>query len=222
MSDPRRPPGRAHWVVLAVVLLALVVLALTVPLPTPLELRDRVAALGAWAPAAFLALHAVVTVTPVPRTAFSLAAGLLFGPWLGLGLCLVASTISAVVAVAVVRRLGGRAVRRLGPGRVRMLEARLSSRGLLAVTSTRLVPAIPFAPLNYTFGVTTVRWRPYLLGTAIGLVPGTAAVVLLGDAATGSFSPPMLIVFLVSGAIGLAGVLLCARAPERPGAEPAE
>ncbi|MHC1557583.1 TVP38/TMEM64 family protein [Actinomycetospora sp. C-140] len=222
MSDPRRPPGRAHWVVLAVVLLALVVLALTVPLPTPLELRDRVAALGAWAPAAFLALHAVVTVTPVPRTAFSLAAGLLFGPWLGLGLCLVASTVSAVIAFAVVRRLGGRAVRRLGPGRVRMLEARLSSRGLLAVTSTRLVPAIPFAPLNYTFGVTTVRWRPYLVGTAIGLVPGTAAVVLLGDAATGTFSPQMVVVFLVSGAIGLAGVLLCARAPERPGAEPEE
>lgn len=92
-----------------------------------------------------------------------------------------------------------------------MLESRLSARGLLTVTSTRLVPAIPFAPLNYTFGVTSVGWRPYLLGTAVGLVPGTAAVVLLGDAVTGTTSPAMLAVFAVSGSIGLVGVLLSAR-----------
>jgi uncharacterized membrane protein YdjX (TVP38/TMEM64 family) len=211
VSDPLRPTGRLRWVVLAVVLVALVVLALTVSLPTPLALRDRVAALGPWAAVTFLVVHALVTVTPIPRTAFSLSAGVLFGPWVGLALCVVASTISAAGAFALVRRLGGRAVQRLGPGRVRMLEARMSSRGFLTVLSTRLVPVLPFAPLNYTLGVTTVRWRPYLVGTAIGLVPGTAAAVLLGDAATGSLSPASLAVLLVSGAIGVVGVVLCAR-----------
>lgn len=212
-DPPRRSLGRARWVLLAVALLAVVVLACTVPLPSPVELRDRVAALGAWAPLTFLVVHALVTTTPVPRTAFTLSAGLLFGPWTGLALCLVASTVSAAVAFAVVRRLGGRAVRRLGSARVRMLEARLSSRGLLTVTSTRLVPAIPFAPLNYTFGVTSVRWWHFLVGTAIGLVPGTAAVVLLGDAATGALSPGALLVFVISGTVGLAGVLRGARSP---------
>ena len=73
------------------------------------------------------------------------------------------------------------------------------------------MPAIPFAPLNYTFGVTSVRWRHYLGGTALGLVPGTTAVVLLGDAVTGTLSPTLVVIFVVSGAIGLAGVALCAR-----------
>jgi uncharacterized membrane protein YdjX (TVP38/TMEM64 family) len=171
-------PGRAHWVALAVVLAALVALALTVPLPAPLEVRDRVHALGPWGAVAFLLVHALVTF-------------------------------------AIVRRLGGRALHRVGARRVRMLEERMSSRGLLAVTSTRLVPAIPFAPLNYTLGLTSVRWWHYLVGTAIGLVPGTAAVVLLGDAATGTFSPSMLIVSGISGAIGLVGVVICARLPAR-------
>ena len=81
MRLPSLTSGRARWVVLAVVLLAAVVLALVVPLPTALELRDRVRDLGAWAPVTFLLAHAVVTTTPIPRTAFSLAAGLLFGPW---------------------------------------------------------------------------------------------------------------------------------------------
>ena len=203
--------GRARWVVLAVVLLAAVVLALVVPLPTALELRDRVRDLGAWAPVTFLLAHALVTTTPIPRTAFSLAAGLLFGPWPALALCLVASTASAAAGFGIARRLGGRAIRRLGPGRVRLLEARLSSRGLLSVLSARLVPMIPFAPLNYTFGVTSVRWRHYLGGTVLGLVPGTTAVVLLGDAVTGTLSPTLVVIFVVSGAIGLAGVALCAR-----------
>jgi len=212
---PSLRSGRARWFVLAGVLLAMAVVALVVPLPTPLELRDRVQALGAWAPLTFLVVHALVTTTPLPRTVFSLSAGVLFGPWLGLALCVAASTASAAGAFAIARRLGGRAVDRLGPGRVRAVEARLSARGLLSVTSARLVPAIPFAPLNYTFGVTSVRWRHYLVGTAIGLVPGTSAVVLLGDAATGSLSPASLAVFAVSGAIGLVGVLLCARAPRQ-------
>ncbi|GAA4938263.1 putative membrane protein YdjX (TVP38/TMEM64 family) [Actinomycetospora succinea] len=221
MAPLRLSSGPARWFVLAAVLLALVVLALTVPVPTPLELRDRVAALGAWAPMAFLLVHTVAATTPVPRTAFSLSAGLLFGPWTGLTLCLVASVVSAAAGFAISRRLGGRAVERLGPGRVRMLEERLSSRGLLAVVSARFVPFIPFAPLNYTFGVTSVRWRHYLVGTAIGLVPGTSAVVLLGDAATGSVSPSMLAVFVVSGTLGVIGVALCARTPAADTAEEA-
>lgn len=214
-----------RWALVGVVLLAAVVVAVTVPLPSALEMRDRAQALGPWAPLAFLLVHTVVTTTPLPRTAFTLSAGLLFGPWLGLALCLLASTVSAALGFVLARRLGGRAVARLGPGRVRALERRLSRRGLVTVLSARLLPAIPFAPLNYTFGVTTVGWRPYLVGTTVGLVPGTAAVVLLGDAATGSTSPTMLVVFVASGAVGLAGMLGSAR--RRPGdpdddVEPAE
>lgn len=199
------------WVLLALVVLALVVVALTLPVPSPVELRDRAQSLGPWAPLAFLLVHAVVTAAPFPRTTFTLGAGLLFGPWIGVPLCLLASTVSAALGFALSRRLGGRAVERLGPGRVRALERRLSRRGLFAVLSTRLLPAIPFAPLNYTFGVTTVRWRPYLVGTAIGLIPGTTAVVVAGDAVTGTLSPTSLIVFVVSGSLGLAGVLWSAR-----------
>lgn len=216
MATLRLPSGPTRWLLLAGVLFALAVVALTVPVPTPVEVRDQVATLGTWAPLTFLLVHTLVTTTPVPRTAFSLSAGLLFGPWLGVALCLVASVVSAAAGFAISRRLGGRAARRLGPGRVRLLEERLSARGLLAVVSARFVPLIPFAPLNYTFGVTSVRWWHYLLGTAIGLVPGTSAVVLFGDAVTGSLSPTLLAVFAVSGSLGLIGVALCARPTAGP------
>lgn len=193
--------------VLGAVLAALVAVVLFVPLPEPVALRDWAVRAGPLAPLAFLVAHAVVTITPVPRTAFTLAAGLMFGPVLGIVLCLVASTASAVAGFAVARRLSGRAVERLGAGRVARLERRLSRRGLTTVISARLVPAIPFAPLNYTFGATSVRWPAFVGGTAVGLVPGTTSMVLLGDAVTGSISPALFVIFLVSAGIGVVGML---------------
>ena len=48
---------------------------------------------------------------------------------------------------------------------------------------------------------------PYTLATVVGVLPGTAAVVILGDALTGHVSP---LLFLVSLCIGLVGIALLA------------
>lgn len=219
--------NRTRALLLLGALVVTLVVALTVPLPSPLELRDWAVRLGPTAPLVFFLAHAIVTTTPVPRTAFTLAAGLMFGPVWGLALAVGASMVSALLGFAIARRLGGRAIARLGPHRVRALEERLCERELLTVTSTRLV-GIPFAPLNYTLGVTSVRWPAYLIGTVVGLVPGTAAVVLLGDAVTGGTPPGMIAILLVTGALGAIGVIVSARgrrrstppAEDEPEAEP--
>ena len=70
-------------IAMLVALVILVALLIFVPMPTAVELRDWATSLGAWFPLAFLAGHVVVTVFPFPRTAFTLAAGLLFGTSLG-------------------------------------------------------------------------------------------------------------------------------------------
>jgi uncharacterized membrane protein YdjX (TVP38/TMEM64 family) len=210
--------NRTRGLLLLAALVVALVLALTVPLPSPLELRDWAIRIGPTAPLIFFLAHAVITTTPIPRTVFTLAAGLMFGPAWGLGLAVGASMVSALLGFAIARRLGGRAIARLGPERVRALEARLCERELLTVTSTRLV-GIPFAPLNYTLGVTSVGWRAYLVGTIVGLVPGTAAVVLLGDAVTGGSSPGMIAILAVTATLGAAGILVSARGRRRAAGE---
>jgi uncharacterized membrane protein YdjX (TVP38/TMEM64 family) len=206
--------NRTRALLLLGALVVTLVVALTVPLPSPLELRDWAIRLGPTAPLVFFLAHAIVTTTPIPRTAFTLAAGLMFGPVWGLALAVGASMVSALLGFAIARRLGGRAIARLGPHRVRALEERLCERELLTVTSTRLV-GLPFAPLNYTLGVTSVGWPAYMIGTVVGLVPGTAAVVLLGDAVTGGTSPGMIAILLVTGTLGAIGVIVSARGRRR-------
>jgi uncharacterized membrane protein YdjX (TVP38/TMEM64 family) len=89
-----------------------------------------------------------------------------------------------------------------------MVDARLRDRGWVAVMSLRLIPAVPFAPLNYAVGASAVRVLPYTLATVVGVLPGTAAVVILGDALTGHVSPLLFLVSLCTGLIGIA-LLAC-------------
>jgi uncharacterized membrane protein YdjX (TVP38/TMEM64 family) len=95
---------------------------------------------------------------------------------------------------------------------VAWLRERLDHRGMLAVLSLRLVPIVPFPALNYAAGASGVRFVPYLLGTALGVLPGTVAVVVVSDAVTGGAADPRLLaVSAVCGILGGAGVLLAAR-----------
>lgn len=203
---------------LAVILLtaaAVVAVVVLVPLPTALQLRDWATSLGPWFPLAFLGAHIVGTVLPFPRTAFTLAAGLMFGPALGVALAVAASTCSALIALLMVRALGWQLHKVVRHPGVESLDARLRERGWPAVLSLRLIPAVPFSVLNYAAGASAVRVLPYLLATVAGLLPGTSAVVILGDAMTGDVSPLLLAVSLCTGAVGLSGLIYETRLARR-------
>ncbi len=220
------------WRVAATVAVALllVAVALLVPVPTAVQLRDWAQALGPWFPLAFLTAHTVVTVFPFPRTAFTLAAGLLFGPWLGVVLAVGASALSAVIVLIGMRVFGWQLSRVVRHPRIESLDARLRQRGWPAVVSLRLIPAIPFSVINYAAGASAVRLGPYTVATLIGLLPGTAAVVVLGDALTGEVSPLLFAVSACTAAVGVALLVYEVRTHRRqPGpadigaaAEPAE
>jgi uncharacterized membrane protein YdjX (TVP38/TMEM64 family) len=211
ISATARQVSRTRLVLTAVGAAAVVTLVLLVPLPTAVQLRDWAAAARPWFPLAFLCTHVVVTVLPFPRTAFTLAAGLLFGPALGVILAVTASALSALIALLLVRALGWQLSHLVRHPRVDTLDERLRSRGWPAVLSLRLIPAVPFSVLNYAAGASSVAVLPYFFATLVGLVPGTAAVVILGDAMTGNVSPLLVLVSLCTGGMGIAGLVYEAR-----------
>jgi uncharacterized membrane protein YdjX (TVP38/TMEM64 family) len=199
-----RQVSMPRMVVTGAVTAVLIAVALLVPLPTAVQMRDWATSVGPWFPLAFLAAHIVVTVFPFPRTAFTLAAGLLFGPVLGVTLAVAASTASALIALVLVRAAGWQLSRLVRHQAVETLDTRLRNRGWIAVMSLRLIPAVPFSVLNYAVGASAIRVLPYTLATLAGMLPGTAAVVILGDALTGHVSPLLFLVSLCTGIVGLA------------------
>lgn len=198
--------SRTRILITVIAMATLIAVVVLVPLPNAVQMRDWATSVGPWFPLAFLGAHVVVTVLPFPRTAFTLAAGLLFGPALGITIAVTASTLSALTALLLVRALGWRLDAVLHHPGVEALDARLCSRGWPAVLSMRLIPAVPFSVLNYAVGASAVRVVPYLAATMVGLLPGTSAVVILGDALTGRVSPSLILVSVCTATLGIGGL----------------
>lgn len=175
-----------HWVWLRLALLLLLLIgaaaiALTVDLPSAAALRILVDDSGPVAPIAFVVLYALVTLAPLPKNVLSALAGAVFGFAYGSLLVYLAALVGAGVAFALGRALGRDAVESLTGDRVARVDALLAHRGLLAVIAARLIPVLPFTAINYSAGLTAIRFRDFALGTAIGIVPGTLAYVALGS-----------------------------------------
>lgn len=188
---------------LALIVLGAVGLALALGPPDFAAIQTRVDAAGAWGPVVFFAVYAGLALVPVPKAVLTAAGGALFGLWAGAGLALTAALVGAVISFGAGRLLGREAVDRLIGGRVARVDALLGDHGLSAVLIVRLVPLVPFTAVNYASGLSGVRFRHYVLGSALGMVPGTLAYAALGAYGTSPWgliaAGSALIVLVVTG-----------------------
>lgn len=145
-------------------------------------LQAWVAGFGPWAPAVFVCAYAVATVFFVPGLLFTLAAGALFGPWLGALFGLLGATAGAVIAFLAARHLFGEWVVRRAPARARRVVEGVEAEGWRFVAMTRLIPFIPFNALNYALGLTRIGLAPYVVASFLFMAPGGAAYAYLGYA----------------------------------------
>lgn len=146
----------------------------------PERLRSAVEDAGPWGPALYVAGYALLVLVPTPASVLTVLGGALFGLAQGVLLAWLGALVGAVGGFALGRRLGRPAVDRLLGGRLAQADRVLSDHGLPAVLAVRLVPLFPFAPLNYAAGLVGVRWRDYVVGSAVGMVPGALAYAAVG------------------------------------------
>lgn len=139
--------------------------------------------------AVFVGVYAAATVALLPVEALSLAAGAVFGPVFGVGLVWTGAMIGAAGAFALGRTMTPVRVRLAGSRRLARFDALVRRRGTAAVLVVRLVPLFPFGWVNYAAAFTAVGWRGYLVGTGVGILPGTVAYVALGGALTRAGTP---------------------------------
>ncbi|XAS77125.1 TVP38/TMEM64 family protein [Dermatophilaceae bacterium Sec6.4] len=166
------------------ILLALIaagtVAVLLVGIPDAATLRENFAQAGVLGVLAFIALYALLSLTPIPASALTIAAGISFGLVRGILVVDVAATIGAIAALYLGRLLGRDAVRGMAGARLDSLDELLSRRGLVSVLLVRMVPIFPFAAVNYASGLTAVKVRDYVIGTAVGILPASVAYVAVG------------------------------------------
>ncbi len=135
----------------------------------------------------FLAISVYMLVYIV-AIAFSLPGGLLltvvggflFGAFLGTVTVVVAATIGACILFLAARSALGDFLRaKAGPWLVRLQDG-FSENAFNYLLVLRLVPLFPFFIVNIVPAFLGVSLRTYVVGTLIGIIPGTAVFAVFG------------------------------------------
>ncbi|MBC9718796.1 TVP38/TMEM64 family protein [Streptomyces sp. TRM66268-LWL] len=171
---------------------------------------------GAAAVVLFSVAYGVCTAAFVPRPLLNLAAGALFGAQAGLVGAIAGTVLGAGIAFGLGRILGQDALRPLLRGRiVQAVDGQLSRHGFRSMLAARLFPGIPFWAANYCAAVSRMRVTPFLLATALGSIPNTAAYVIAGSQASAPTSPAFLIAMGFIAVTGLGGAIVAWRKRHR-------
>jgi uncharacterized membrane protein YdjX (TVP38/TMEM64 family) len=130
-------------------------------------------------PVIYIILYAVRPLIFFPATILTLLGGFLFGP-LGILYTVLGSNASAMVAYTVGRYFGqGVLEADESTGLMQRYAQRLRQNSFETVLIMRLL-FLPYDLVNYLAGFLQISWRAFLLATAVGSIPGTISIVLLG------------------------------------------
>lgn len=161
---------------------------------------------GIWAPIIYIIIYTIATVLVLPSTALNLTGGAIFGPWLGTLWTSIAAILAAVVAFAFTRTVGREMITKKLAGRLDSMDAEISQGGLFYILAIRLLPIIPYGLVNFTAGLTSIRFRDYLIGTILGTVPGIFPFVMLGSSGLQAMKTGKILPLV--GSLALIGLLV--------------
>jgi uncharacterized membrane protein YdjX (TVP38/TMEM64 family) len=169
-------------------------------------------------------LYTPVAFTLFPRPLLTLFAVIAFGPFMGFVYAMLGIELSAWVSFVLGKKMNRNTVRRIAGTKLNGILQVLRRRGLLAMTALRLVPIAPFLVEGVVAGAARVKLSDFMIGTALGMLPGTLTSTVFGDQLRTWLEDPSRInywaIALVLGLLGIATWLvrrwLVAAAPSAP------
>ncbi len=171
------------WIVVAVVVVTLSILASVLPVKDWLrQFIGWVQQLGPVGVFVFILAYAIATVLFLPGWIFTVSAGLIYGIVGGTLVALSGAIIGATFAFLVARYLLRQNIEEITKKNPRFaaIDQAIGKNGWKIVGLLRLSPLIPFNLSNYFYGITSIRFGAYVLVSAIGMIPGTLLYAYLG------------------------------------------
>lgn len=134
-----------------------------------------------WVPVLTVLAFTPASYVMFPRPLITLFAVIAYGPVWGFLIAMTGIQVAAWSSYVAGRRLDPGTIRRLAGAKLERILQVLRRRGLVAMTALRLVPLAPFAVEGFVAGAIRMRLWEFLLGTAIGILPGTLTSTVFGD-----------------------------------------
>lgn len=169
-------------------------------------IRQSVESAGIFGPILFVLLFGLEGLG-VPGVVFMLTAVAIWPPELAFLYNWIGAQFAGLVGFAYARWIGRDWVENHLPDRFRIYQERVTQRGLTAVILVRLIFFI-VPPAHWVLGLSSISLRVYLLGTAIGLLPGMFLISYGGGYAVEWLTSQSGIVVLSAAVIAATGFVL--------------
>ena len=176
---------RARGVLVVVALLAIVVAVRLLPVDEWLGGFQRwIAGVGPWGAVVYGLVYVVCALLFVPGSLLTIGAGLAFGLVGGTVIVSLASTATAALAFLIARHFARERVEAMArrDRRFEAIDRAVAEKGWKVVALLRLSPVVPFSLSNYLYGLTSVRFLPYVVTSWAAMLPATILYVWLGAA----------------------------------------
>jgi uncharacterized membrane protein YdjX (TVP38/TMEM64 family) len=184
MSDEKKG-ALLRLIALAVILIALGLSMKFLPVREWLsDFNTWVGQMGIAGICIFIAVYAVATVLLAPGSILTIGAGFAFGLWKGFLAVSVGATLGASLAFLISRFIARDKIDAIAKRneKFKKIDNAIGKQGAKLIFLLRLSPAIPFNISNYFYGLTGVKFWPYVLASWIGMIPGTFLYVYIGVA----------------------------------------
>lgn len=131
--------------------------------------------------AAYVGLYVAAAALSLPSgTILTLTGGVLFGGLLGGAAAIVGATLGATCLFMIARGAFGQVLtRRAGPRLAALMEG-FREDAFNYLLFLRLVPVFPFFLVNLAPALVGIRLAPFVLATALGIIPATFAFAFVG------------------------------------------
>ena len=164
-------------------------------------------------PLGFLILLAMqfmqIVVAFIPGEVVQMAAGMMYGPWLGAAVILLGCIISSAFVFAVVHRLGAPFVQDMVPTKYLDKFRAFEESGKLSIVVfiLFLIPAMPKDTFTYLVPLTNMRMRDFLVLSNVGRIPGIIISTYAANGLVDGNITQSIIIFAVVAVIAIVAIV---------------
>ncbi len=176
-------------------------------------LRKTVADWGNFAPVIYILLYTAAPALFLPGLPITIVGGVIFGPVWGVVYSITGATAGASLAFLISRYIARDWIKaKLTGQRWKQLDSDVEKNGWKIVAFTRLVPLFPFNLLNYAFGLTSIKFIPYVVTSFLCMLPACIAFIVfsssLVDLLKGNISTGLMVGVILIVIVSLIPVIL--------------
>lgn len=144
------------------------------------DIKIYVDSFGNMSAVVYIIMFALVPLTLFPDSILAIAGGLVFGLFKGYIYTTIGALIGGSISFYISRKLGRNVVKKLTNEKLDNVEKMINESGFFIVFMLRLIPLFPFDIISYCSGLTSIKYKDFILATFIGTIPGILVFTNIG------------------------------------------